>query len=338
MKLLITGCFGFIGFNFIKHVANNFPNDFKLIGIDNLSGQLSNVNKNIFNYKNFDFIELDINDISQIGDSIRNIDLIINFAAESHVDNSISFPEKFIHSNIAGLVELLMFSVTNKVPKFFHISTDEVYGSSSDNYFKESDRFNPSSPYSASKASAELICKSFENTYNFQTLILRPSNNYGPYQQPEKLIPYSISNLLKGKNIEIYGDGKNIRHWLHVEDTINSILHLLSNDYSKGVFNIGSGEYFDNLYVSKKILDALDLDLDRISFVKDRPGHDFRYASNYENLLNTGWLPKRKFDDEIDKIVEWYKSNEEWLSKGTDQVYENREKRFNLNQYKIKDF
>ena len=134
-----------------------------------------------------------------------------------------------------------MFSVTNKVPKFFHISTDEVYGSSSDNYFKESDRFNPSSPYSASKASAELICKSFENTYNFQTLILRPSNNYGPYQQPEKLIPYSISNLLKGKNIEIYGDGKNIRHWLHVEDTINSILHLLSNDYGKGVFNIGSG-------------------------------------------------------------------------------------------------
>jgi len=337
VKILITGCFGFIGFNFLQNVTKNFSNDFHLIGVDHLKGQYSEVNKNIFNAKNFEFYELDINNISQIADSIKNVDTVINFAAESHVDNSISFPEKFIHSNVAGLTQLLIFSISNQVSKFYHISTDEVYGSSVDKYFKESDRFNPSSPYSATKASAELICNSFEKTYGFETLILRPSNNYGLYQQPEKLIPYSISNLLEGKNIEIYGNGKNIRHWLHVEDTISSILHLLNNDFNKGVFNIGSGEYFDNLYIAEKILNSLGLDFDRLSFVEDRPGHDFRYAVNYESLLNTGWLPKRKFDDEIEKIVEWYQLNGDWLSKGADQVNKNREKRLNLNQHTNKD-
>ena len=331
MKVLITGCFGFIGFNFLKIASKKFSNDFQIIGIDSLEGELSKYNNENFQHENFKFYERNINNISDLNDQISDIDIIINFAAESHVDNSISYPEKFIESNVSGLAKLLMFAIKKNIPKFYHFSTDEIYGSSNEKYFIENDRFNPSSPYSASKASAELICSSFANTYGYESLIVRPSNNYGTYQQPEKLIPFSISNLLEGKNVELYGDGKNIRHWLHVEDTVGSILHLLENNFNSGVFNIGSGEYFNNFYIVNKIIEALNLDSKRISYVEDRPGHDFRYAVNFEKLLDTGWKPQKKFDIEIENIVNWYKENREWLSRGVLQVNKNRKDRLFLN-------
>lgn len=334
MKLLITGCFGFIGYNFLKIITQNFADDFEIIGIDSLDGQFSKFNKQNFEHKNFKFYELNINDILKIEHEVNDIDVVINFAAESHVDNSISYPEKFINSNVSGLAKLLMFSINNNISKFYHVSTDEIYGSSVDNYFLESDRFNPSSPYSASKAAAELICSSFANTYGYETLILRPSNNYGIYQQPEKLIPFSIANLLEGKDIEIYGDGKNVRHWLHVDDTVKSILHLLEKGIKNGVYNVGSGQYFNNLYVVQKILELFSLNTDRIKFVDDRPGHDFRYATNFDKLLNTGWSPKKNFDYELGNIVNWYKHNKDWLSKGIDQINKNRKNRLSLNYLK----
>ena len=331
MKALITGCFGFIGFNFLKIISNKYSEDFQIIGVDSLEGPLSKFNNENFQHKNFKFFELNINKISDLSDQISNIDIVINFAAESHVDNSISNPEKFIESNISGLAKLLIFAINKNIPKFYHFSTDEIYGSSVEKYFTEADRFNPSSPYSASKASAELICSSFTNTYGYKSLIVRPSNNYGTYQQPEKLIPFSILNLLEGKNVELYGDGKNIRHWLHVEDTVGSVLHLLENNYNCGVFNIGSGEYFNNIYIVNKILEILNLDSKRINYVEDRPGHDFRYAVNFDKLLDTGWKPQKKFDNEIENIVNWYKSNREWLSQGILQVNKNRKGRLFLN-------
>ena len=334
MKILITGCFGFIGYNFLNTLTKTHKNEFKIYGLDSLENIYSKTNFHEFSKSNidFEFFKIDINNISETENYLKNLDAIVNFAAESHVDNSISNPEKFINSNVTGVAKLLKFSIKNNISKFYHVSTDEVYGSTVNNFFNENDVFNPSSPYSASKASAELIIDSFTKTYGYECLILRPANNYGIYQQPEKLIPYSISNLLSGKDIEIYGEGKNVRHWLHVDDTVSANLHLLENNYSNGIFNIGSGEYFDNLYVAKKILEALNLDLNRISHIKDRPGHDFRYAVNFNNLLNAGWSPQKKFDDEVTKITEWYKSNYEWWSKGIEEINKNRENRFNLTE------
>ena len=332
MKLLVTGCFGFIGYNFINYINENLSNDFEIIGIDSLNEKYSELNRKTFVEKsnNFEFYNLDINKIQELKYKIDNVDVLINFAAESHVDNSISTPDKFIDSNISGVAKLIKFAISKNIPYFYHISTDEVYGSSEKNFFFEDDKFNPSSPYSASKASAELICNSFMHTYGYEALMIRPANNYGIYQQPEKLIPFSISSLLSGKNIELYGNGKNIRHWLHVSDTVSSILHLIEKKYSNGVFNIGSGEYYENLYVAEKILNHLDLKKDRLIFVEDRPGHDYRYAVNFDKLMKTGWKPKRKFDDEIGKIVNWYKSNENWWAEDFKGINQRRKNRLNF--------
>ena len=332
MKLLVTGCFGFIGYNFINYINKNHFNDFEIVGIDSLNEKYSELNRKTFVEKNnnFEFYNLDINKIQELEHKIDNIDVLINFAAESHVDNSISTPDKFIDSNISGVAKLIKFAISKNISYFYHVSTDEVYGSSEKIFFLENDKFNPSSPYSASKASAELICNAFMHTYGYEILMIRPANNYGIYQQPEKLIPYSISSLLSGKNIELYGDGRNVRHWLHVSDTVASILHLIEKKYSNGVFNIGSAEYYENLYVADKILKYLDLNKDRLIFVEDRPGHDYRYAVNFDKLKKTGWKPKKKFDDEIEKIVNWYKSNESWWAEDFKGINLRRKNRLNF--------
>jgi len=332
MKLLVTGCFGFIGYNFINYVNENYFNDFEIIGVDSLNEKYSELNRKTFVEKNnnFEFYDLDINKIQELEHKIDNVDVLINFAAESHVDNSISTPDKFIDSNISGVSKLIKFAISKNIPYFYHISTDEVYGSSEKKFFFEDDKFNPSSPYSASKASAELICNAFMHTYGYEILMIRPANNYGIYQQPEKLIPYSISSLLSGKNIELYGDGRNVRHWLHVSDTVASILHLIEKKYSNGVFNIGSAEYYENLYVADKILKYLNLNKDRLVFVEDRPGHDYRYAVDFDKLKKTGWKPKKKFDDEIEKIVNWYKSNESWWAEDFQGINQRRKNRLNF--------
>ena len=330
MNILVTGCFGFIGYNFLNYIKNYFPNDFNLIGVDSLISNTSKLNQIEFNkFENFEFYRLDINDIDTL--KKKDFELIINFAAESHVDNSISDPNKFIKSNVMGTNELLKFALKNEIQNFIHISTDEVYGSNKSGFSLESDNLDPSSPYSASKASAEMICKAYIKTYDMKIKMCRPANNYGNYQQPEKLIPYTIANLLSGKNIELYGDGKNIRHWLHVEDTCLAILTVMNEGKDNSIYNIGSGEYFNNLDIANKILGALELDSNRITFVEDRPGHDFRYAVNFESLKDIGFKPQKSVDNEISNIVEWYKVNKSWWEEDYLKVLENRLKRTQLN-------
>ena len=276
-------------------------------------------------------MKIDINNINKAESNIlKNVDGLINFAAESHVDNSISDPQKFIHSNVSGLAKLLEFSINKEINNFLHISTDEVYGSMKSGYAKETSIFNPSSPYSGSKGAAELMLKSFSKTYGYPVKVVRPANNYGIYQQPEKLIPFSIINLLEGNNIELYGDGKNIRHWLSVNDTCSAIDKVLLNGKDNQAYNIGSGVYLTNLAISKKIINILNLDENRISFIEDRPGHDFRYAVDYQKLKNLGWKNTVNFDSELEKTIVWYKENKKWWNRGMKSILEQRKKRFNL--------
>ena len=330
MNVLVTGCFGFIGYNYLIYLNKHFPGDFNVIGVDSLITKTSRDNQKEFeNKENFTFHELDINNINTLEGN--NIDLIINFAAESHVDNSITDPNKFIKSNVMGTNELLKFAYKNEIGNFIHISTDEVYGSIQDGFSLEFDILDPSSPYSASKASAEMICKAYIKTYDMNIKICRPANNYGNYQQPEKLIPYTIANLLSGKNIELYGDGKNIRHWLHVEDTCLAVLNVINNGENNSIYNIGSGQYFNNVEIANKILEVMELDSTRITFVEDRPGHDFRYAVDFDKLKNIGYVPQKNLDDEISSIVEWYEENKSWWEKDYLKVLENRLIRTKLN-------
>ena len=330
MKLLVTGCFGFIGFNYLNYIHKNFNKDFEIIGIDSLESTCSEKNRKLLpDLNNFEFFEETILNIEEL--KIENIDIVINFAAETHVDNSIFRPEKFVESNILGLTYLLKFAAKNNVENFIHISTDEIYGSIKDGYFKEEDSVEPSSPYSASKASAELISKAFTKTYGLNINMVRPGNNYGIYQQPEKMIPYSIANLLSNKNIELYGTGENVRHWLFVDDTSSAIMKIIETKQINEIYNIGSGYYLNNLDLSKKILNLLDLEESRLDFVEDRPGHDFRYATDFSKLKNIGWSPEANFDDELSNIVNWYKNNEDWWREEYNYIVEkNRSKRLNI--------
>ena len=329
MKIIVTGCFGFIGFNFIKYIFKNYPNDFDVTGIDNLNNSCSTLNKEMFTDKNFTHIDLNINEVNQLEN--KDYDMIINFAAESHEDNSISDPASFVRTNTLGALSLLNYAKSNNIDKFIHISTDEVYGSSKTQYFEESDKFNPSSPYSASKASAEHLCNAFKKTYGQKVTILRPCNNYGIYQQPEKMIPFSILNLVNDKNIEVYGDGRNVRNWIHVNDTSNAILHMINNKYENEVFNVSTDFFISNYELSTKIANSMGFDENRISFIDDRPGHDFRYAASNNNLIRTGWKPQYNFDESLKEIIHWYMKNTKWWNKEFINTNKNRKKRFNLN-------
>ena len=330
MNFLITGCFGFIGFNFLQDLLKQMSNTSKVYGIDSLENLCSINNKNIAEkFSNFIFYKADINNIDDLG--IKDIDVIVNFAAESHVDNSIYNPAAFIDANIRGTTKLLNYAMKNNIENFVHISTDEVYGSKLKGYCYEDDIFKPSSPYSASKASAELIINSYERTYGYKVSVVRPANNYGIYQQPEKLIPFSIAKLETNENIEIYGDGLNVRHWLHVSDTCSAIMKVMNEGKQGEVYNIGSDYYLPNVEVAKKLLNILKLDNTRMVYVEDRPGHDFRYAVNIDKLKHLGWIPKSNFDEELEKIVAWYIENKNWwLSQYEKIVSSKRNKRMGL--------
>ncbi len=332
MKVLITGCFGFIGFNFLNYVSKKYTNDFNIVGIDSMESNCSYENKKLYlDKENFTFFDLNINDIDKLDSKHSdNIDCVINFAAETHVDNSIFMPEKFIYSNVMGVTELLKFVHKKKIKKLIHVSTDEVYGSTKEAYFKEEDSFNTASPYSASKASAELICNAFSKTYGLNVTMVRPANNYGIYQQPEKLIPFSIAKLINREKIEIYGEGKNIRHWLNVEDTCSAIIAIMNSKIQNEVYNIGSGFYLENIKLAEKLIDIFGLDDSFIEYVEDRPGHDFRYATDLTKLNNIGWKPEANFDVELDKIVDWYKENTQWWLKEYNKILINRKKRLSL--------
>jgi dTDP-glucose 4,6-dehydratase len=329
MNILVTGCFGFIGYNFIKELLEGKTSNFNIIGIDALNNPYSKVNKEIFTKNNnFEFYQENIENINNLKTETEEFDLVINFAAESHVDTSIYNPNIFIQSNVIGVNSLLSFCVKNNIENFIQISTDEVYGSATNNFFSEDDNLNPSSPYSASKASADMICNSYMKTYGLKIKTIRPANNYGPFQQPEKLIPFSISNIIENNEIEIYGDGTNIRHWLYVKDTVNGILKIIEHGNSGEIYNIGSGVYFTNNDLALKLVDKFNLKKDAIKYVKDRPGHDFKYAVNFDKLTNLGWEPTHSFSTALDETIKWNLDNKDWLNKNIIQIRKNRELRF----------
>lgn len=315
MKLLVTGGAGFIGSCFIRHILKKYP-DYKVINLDALTyaGNLENL-KDIDGNPNYQFVYGNICDKNLVRELMDETDAVINFAAESHVDRSISSPDIFIETNIKGTLNLLEASREIGIKRYLQVSTDEVYGTlGKTGYFSETTPIAPNSPYSASKASADMLVRAYGETYNLPILITRCSNNYGPYQYPEKLIPFFILKLLKGKKVPLYGDGLNVRDWLYVYDHCEAIDTVLHKGKVKEVYNIGGHNEKTNLEITKIILKEMGKDENCIEYVSDRLGHDRRYAiSNDKITSELGWKPSITFEEGIKLTIQWYLNNQEWI-------------------------
>ena len=312
MKLLVTGGLGFIGSNFILNVLSKNENASIVNLDDGLFGSNPASLEEIENSKNYEFVKGNITDESLTLELVKKCDVVVNFAAESHVDRSISNAKPFVDSNIYGVYTILE-AVRRLEKKLVHISTDEVFGSLESESADESHRFNPSSPYSASKASAELLVNSFFVTYGCDCIITRCTNNYGPRQFPEKLIPKAILFAKADKKIPIYGTGKNVRDWIHVSDHCEAIWMVLKNGTKGSSYNISSGNEVDNKTIIEKVLSLMGKSEDMIKYVSDRPGHDFRYSMSSSKIRKElGWSPKVNFSDGLEDTINWYLDNEEW--------------------------
>ena len=312
MKLLVTGGLGFIGINFIiKNLAKH--QDWEITNLDAMFYGSNNKNlKRIENNQNYKFVKGNIVDNNLIKKLISENEIIINFAAESFVDRSILDAKPFLDSNVNGVFTILE-NIKNSEKKFLHISTDEVYGSLTKESAKENFRFNPSSPYSATKAAAELLINAYQKTYDCNCMITRCTNNYGPNQFPEKFIPKSIILANLNKKIPIYGTGKNIRDWLFVDDHCDAISSVLEKGESGKSYNISGNNEIDNLTIVNKILSLMGKSTDLIEYVEDRPGHDFRYSMDSSLIRNEiGWKPKVEFEKGLEKTIQWYLDNKEW--------------------------
>ncbi len=318
MKILVTGGCGFIGSNFIHYYLKKYPGD-SLINVDKLTyaGNLKNLSA-LSPSPRYAFIRGDIADPLQMEEIIsQGVEGIVNFAAESHVDRSIEAPMDFMRTNVFGTFVLLeaVRKVSSKGRiRFLHVSTDEVYGSLGETgAFAEETPMAPNSPYAASKASADLMVRVYHHTYGLPTLITRCSNNYGPYQFPEKLIPLLISNAIEGKTLPIYGDGLNVRDWIHVEDHCRGLDLVLHQGKEGEVYNIGGQSEKTNLSVARTILDHLGKPHSLLRFVTDRPGHDRRYAIDFSKIQKTlGWAPSISFEEGIRQTIDWYQGQQEW--------------------------
>ncbi|AZR74762.1 dTDP-glucose 4,6-dehydratase [Anoxybacter fermentans] len=314
-KVLVTGGAGFIGSNFLHYMVNKYP-DYFFINLDLLTyaGNLENL-VGIEKKPNYQFIKGDIADQKLVNKIVGDgVDCIINFAAESHVDRSIYDPGIFVKTNITGTLVLLEAARKYGVKKFIQISTDEVYGSlGPKGLFTEESPLAPNSPYSASKASADLLVRTYHRTFGLPVNITRCSNNYGPYQFPEKLIPLFITNALEEKELPLYGDGLNVRDWIYVEDHCHAIDLVLHRGKNGEIYNIGANNEMTNLEITRIILEELGKSGSLIKFVKDRPGHDRRYAIDSTKIRqDLGWIPKYNFKDGIKKTIQWYKNHKHW--------------------------
>jgi dTDP-glucose 4,6-dehydratase len=314
MKLLITGGAGFIGSNFILHMMKSHPN-VEIINLDLLTyaGNLTNL-KSVDKNPHYTFIKGDICDPEIVNTILDRymVDTIVHFAAESHVDRSITTASEFVRTNIQGTHNLLECARHHPIAKFVHISTDEVYGSTLKGSFGETDILSPSSPYSASKAGSDLLALSFFTTYKLPVIITRCTNNFGPYQYPEKLIPLFVTNLLDSKKVPIYGTGKNVRDWIHVSDHCRAVEFVVEKGINGEIYNIGGGNEKTNIEITEKILTLLKKDESLIEYVPDRPGHDFRYSLDCSKLRKMGWSPRYSFEEGLKETVEWYRKNEWW--------------------------
>lgn len=320
MNILVTGGCGFIGSNFIHYWIHKYPND-KIINLDKLTyaGNEDNL-KDLENKENYKFILGDICDKKLVSEIVPGIDIIIHFAAESHVDRSITAPAEFISTNVLGTQVLLDAAEHFKIKKFHHISTDEVFGSldlNSGVKFNENSSYQPRSPYAASKAASDYLVRSYFYTYNLPITITNCSNNFGPYQHPEKLIPLAITNLLEGKKVPIYGDGLNVRDWLYVEDHCRAIEMVITDGKIGETYCVGGQKQdISNLQVINKILKLLSKDDRSIQLVKDRPGHDRKYAVDSSKIeKELGWKALYDFDTWLEKTMLWYKNNSGWWKK-----------------------
>lgn len=316
MKLLVTGGAGFIGSNFVRYMVKKYP-EYQIVNLDELTyaGNLENL-KDIEDASNYKFVKGDIADrdfINQLFEE-EKFDYVLNFAAESHVDRSITNPDIFIKTNIQGTQVLLDAAKNIKVKKYLQVSTDEVYGTLGETgYFTEETPLAANSPYSASKAGADMLVRAYHETFDLPVNITRCSNNYGPFHFPEKLIPLMIINALNDKELPIYGDGLNVRDWLHVEDHCQAIDLVLHKGANGEVYNVGGNNERTNIEIVKTILNQLGKPESLIKYVKDRPGHDRRYAIDATKLrTELGWTPKYTFDTGIEQTIKWYLENQEW--------------------------
>lgn len=317
MKLFVTGGAGFIGANFILYWLKNHPQD-EIVNFDKLTyaGNLENL-KSVSGNKNYSFVKGDITMPDDVAKSMSGCDIVVHFAAESHVDRSIHEPAVFVKSNVLGTQVLLDQALENNIKRFHHVSTDEVFGSlplDSAKKFDEDTPYDPRSPYAASKAGSDHLVRAYFATYSLQVTISNCSNNFGPYQFPEKLIPLAVTNILEGKRVPVYGDGLYVRDWLYVEDHCRAIDKILSDGKAGETYCVGGlTDDINNLSVVRKILSLLGKDEDKIEFVKDRPGHDRRYAIDWSKIKNElDWEPMHSFDEWLEKTVQWYKDNEDW--------------------------
>ncbi|WCM60837.1 dTDP-glucose 4,6-dehydratase [Paenibacillus polymyxa] len=318
MKLLVTGGAGFIGSNFVLYMLKHHP-DYEIVNIDALTyaGNLENL-KSIENNPKHSFIKVDITDAKAIDQLMQQgIDVVVNFAAESHVDRSILEPEVFVKTNVLGTQVLLDAAKKYNVTKFVQVSTDEVYGSLGETgLFTEETPLQPNSPYSASKAGGDLLVRAYHETFGLPVNITRCSNNYGPYQFPEKLIPLMISRALSDQQLPVYGDGLNIRDWLYVEDHCSAIDLVIHQGKLGEVYNIGGNNERTNVHIVKTVLEELGKPESLISYVQDRPGHDRRYGIDPTKTMNElGWKPKHSFETGIKETIRWYLDNEEWWTR-----------------------
>ena len=317
MKLLVTGGAGFIGSCFVRHILKKY-NDYQVINLDALTyaGNIENLD-DVKDNPNYRFVHRNICDKKLANELIidEGVDAVINFAAESHVDRSITGPEIFIETNVQGTLNLLQAAKEAKTQRFLQVSTDEVYGTlGKDGYFYETTPLAPNSPYSASKASADMLVRAYYETYKMPVLNTRCSNNYGPYQYPEKLIPFFISQLLKGEKVPVYGDGMNVRDWLYVYDHCSAIDTVLHKGKVGEVYNIGGHNEKTNMEITKIILEAMGKDESSIRYVEDRLGHDRRYAiDNHKIQSELGWEPSLTFEEGIKLTIDWYLNNQDWM-------------------------
>ncbi|WP_163195304.1 dTDP-glucose 4,6-dehydratase [Clostridium thermarum] len=338
---LVTGGAGFIGSNFVIYMLKRYK-DIKIINLDKLTyaGNLENL-KEVENYPNYVFIQGDITDREVVSKSFKDysVDYVVNFAAESHVDRSIREPEVFAKTNVLGTVNLLNCAKEAWLDgeqwkpgvKFLHVSTDEVYGSLGETgYFTEETPLDPHSPYSASKAGSDLMVKAYGDTYKMPINITRCSNNYGPYQFPEKLIPLLINNCLNHRDLPVYGDGLNIRDWLYVEDHCKAIDMVINKGLCGEVYNVGGHNERTNIQIVKTVINYIHENVDKsvtedlIKFVEDRKGHDRRYGIDPSKIKNElGWYPETRFEAGIVKTIQWYLDNKEWLEGVTSGEYRN---------------
>jgi dTDP-glucose 4,6-dehydratase len=316
-NLLITGGAGFIGSNFIRMMLEQYP-DYRLVNLDKLTyaGNLDNL-RDVDQDPRYTFVHGDIGDATLVEETIRkhNIDTIVNFAAETHVDRSIQEPGSFIMTDVYGTYVLLEATRKLGLERMLQVSTDEIYGSVTQGSSTEQDNYDPRSPYSASKAGGELMCHAYFETFNTPVVITRGSNNYGPYQYPEKLIPLFITNLLDSKPVPVYGDGMYVRDWIYVLDHCTGIATALHQGAPGEAYNVGGGNEKPNIEITKLLLELTGQGEDMITYVADRPGHDRRYSLDTSKLRGLGWAPAHSFEDALRATVDWYRDNRWWWEK-----------------------